>query len=56
MNQETHPDDICVWPDGSYCDRRDLLEMPWKGDDYKVLYVDTPEWEGFDCSAPEKSL
>lgn len=47
MTIKTHPDDICVWPDGTYCDRRELVEMNHMSDDYTVLYCDTPEWLAF---------
>lgn len=43
----THPDDIFVWEDGSWCYRCELWEMDYKFDDYGVIYVDTVEYDTF---------
>lgn len=43
----THPDDIFVWADGSWCYRCELWEMDYKSDDFCVIYIDTPEHKAF---------
>lgn len=37
-------DDIIVWPDGTWCYRRDLDDYGWMSDDYIVFPVDSAEW------------
>ena len=44
---EPNPDDFCVWPDGTWCLRRDLAEYTWLSDDYLVIYHDTIDWRKF---------
>lgn len=42
-----HGDDIIIWPDGTYCDRRELADYGRMGDDYEVLWTDTGTWIAF---------
>lgn len=44
-----YSDDLFVWPDGSWCFRYEYCEEcdKWRGDDYKVLTSETPEWSDF---------
>lgn len=37
-------EDICLWPDGSWCFHGDLEEYGWMSDDYEVLLVGTDRW------------
>lgn len=37
--------DICHWPDGSWCFYEDLSEYNWLSDDYEVLVEGSPQWE-----------
>lgn len=38
-------DDVCLWPDGSWCFHGDLSEYEsWHSDDYQVVPAGTPEW------------
>lgn len=41
--------DIFVWPDGSWLYRDDYSDEfdRWRGDDYEVLYVGTPDYHDF---------
>lgn len=49
MTQKASLDDIFLWPDGTYATREDveLGEYSHMSDDYKVLFVDSPEWNDF---------
>ena len=39
-------EDICLWPDGSWCYREELEEFSHKSDDYEVVPFNTPRyWE-----------
>lgn len=38
------PDDVMLWPCGTWCYRHELHEMTHKSDDYEILYVGTSEW------------
>lgn len=39
------PDDICLWPDGSYCARSELEEFQQgKSDDFEVIPYGTDRW------------
>lgn len=40
--------DILVWPDGTWCYRRELARMASMPDDYRVIYVETEEYDQFD--------
>lgn len=40
----TNPDDIALWPDGTWCHRCELAEYNFMSDDYEVVPVETPEW------------
>lgn len=42
-----HGDDIIIWPDGTYCERRELGGYNHMGDDYQVLWTDTGTWIAF---------
>lgn len=46
-SEPADPDDVLVWPDDSWCYRSELHEMSFKGDDYRTLFADTPEWSAF---------
>ena len=37
-------EDVCLWPDGTWCHFDELWEMSHYSDDYIVLVADTPEW------------
>ena len=39
-----HPEDVFLWPDGTWCYREDSYQYSYMSDDYEVLKVDTPEW------------
>lgn len=41
-------EDICLWPDGTWCYGEDLDEYTWMSDDYEVIK--------FDCNAYWKFL
>lgn len=32
-----NPDDLCVWPDGTYCNRSELSEMTHMSDDFVII-------------------
>ncbi|EGJ5261714.1 hypothetical protein IM977_004695 [Salmonella enterica subsp. enterica serovar Typhimurium] len=38
--------DVFVWPDGSWLYREDYCELcdRWRGHDFEILYVGTPEY------------
>lgn len=42
-----HPDDVFLWPDGTYCTRADAHEYHHMSDDYRVIHVNTFEWTEF---------
>lgn len=42
-----HPDDLVMWPDGTWCWRSELQEMGYMGDDFRVVHIDTLEWLDF---------
>ena len=37
--------DVCRWPDGTWCYREDLDEYRYMSDDYEVVAHESPEWE-----------
>lgn len=42
----SHPDDICLWPDGEWCYRTDLAEFTsWKSQDYEVIRAGSPRYD-----------
>lgn len=45
MNTAT--EDICVWPDRTWCYRYELREMNHKSDDYETLAFASPEYDAF---------
>ena len=47
MQRKPDPDDVMVWPDGTWCYRTELGSMTHMSDDYYVLFADTPEWAAF---------
>lgn len=55
--KKTSPDDIFVWPDGSWCYRCEytLPDYGWKSDDFRVIPVDSEEYDAF-CTNVEKGL
>ena len=37
-NHPPHPDDVCMWADGTYCERSELGEyLTFMSDDFEVL-------------------
>lgn len=45
-----HPDDILLWPNGSWCyrsDVQDIQDMSHLSDDYQVLRADSEQWHEF---------
>ncbi|MBT2325539.1 hypothetical protein J7E62_24705 [Variovorax paradoxus] len=38
-------EDVCLWPDGSWCYRCDLEEYSWMSDDYEVIRRDSQRAE-----------
>ncbi|RZI40378.1 hypothetical protein EGT07_23840 [Herbaspirillum sp. HC18] len=45
-NNTSHPDDICLWPDGEWCYRSELAEFTsWKSDDYEVIRVSSERYD-----------
>lgn len=42
-----HPDDILLWPNGSWCYRSDVQDMSHLSDDYQVLRADSEQWHEF---------
>ena len=42
-----HPDDILLWPNGSWCYRSDIQDMSHLSDDYQVLRADSKQWHEF---------
>lgn len=51
-----HPEDICVWSDGTWCFREEVHSYTHMSDDYHVLFVDTPQWKAFDPDRPLADL
>lgn len=46
--QPGSPDDMCVWPDATWCYRSELGEMlGHKSDDFRVIPVDSEDWKVF---------
>ena len=43
--QPASPDDLIVWPDGTYCFRHDLAEYTFMGDDRRTVAFGSAEWE-----------
>lgn len=41
------PDDVCLWPDGTYCTRDELSQYQHMSDDYRIIHVNTFEWTEF---------
>ena len=39
-----HPDDLCVWPDGTYCPASELPDFSHMSDDYVRIPYASPEW------------
>lgn len=56
MQANTHPEDICIWPDGTWCFRCNLSDFAYMGDDHLTLYVDSEEWLAFDPDRPLQRL
>ena len=41
-------EDICLWPDDTWCYREDLEGyLAFKSDDFEVIPFDTPRWHAF---------
>lgn len=41
-------EDICVWPDGTWCHAEELEQMlSFMSDDFQRLYIDTVEYNNF---------
>lgn len=43
----TSPDDVMLWPDGTWCYRSNLWEMTHMSDDYVTIKDGTDEWQDF---------
>lgn len=41
------PEDVFVWPDGTWCFRGEYWEMPAMFDDFYVLFENSEKWEAF---------
>ena len=54
MQPSTHPEDICVWANGTWCFREDQPEFTHLSDDFFVLEVDSEGWRTFDPDQPLK--
>lgn len=39
--------DLMVWPDGEWCFRDEYPEIPFKSDDYQIIYHGTEEYNNF---------
>ena len=35
--------EVCIWPDGIWCELRDIEGYGWKSDDYKVVAIDASD-------------
>lgn len=44
---ETSLEDICSWPDGTWCCREEIEDYTYTSDDYIILYFNTPEYNQF---------
>lgn len=42
-----HGDDICIWPDDTYCDGSELSQMSYMSDDYIRIPVACEIWDRF---------
>ena len=42
-----HPEDIIVWPCGTWCCRENLEEYTHMSDDFKVISYNDDEWDTF---------
>lgn len=40
-------EDVCLWPDETWCYRYELYEMNHMGDDYEVLPYDSNKYNKF---------
>ena len=47
MTQHTDLEDVCLWPDGTWCYRSEKYEMDQIRSGYEVLYFGTDEYEKF---------
>ena len=45
--KQSHPEDIIVWPDDTWCHRHDLPTMNHMSDDYQTISISTTEAEEF---------
>jgi len=39
------PEDVILWPDGTWCLRADLAGYSYMSDDYLVIAFGSPEWD-----------
>lgn len=46
-SQPRSPDDILLWPDGTWCYRSERAYMLHMSDDYQCILVDTPAYRDF---------
>lgn len=37
-------EDVCLWPDGSWCFFEDIMEMSHMSDDYEVISAGSDRW------------
>lgn len=47
MTHKPDPDDIILWPCGTWCFRTELGQYSHKSDDFEVLSFDSSEWHKF---------
>ena len=53
---ETSLEDLFVWSDYTWCYREELEQMAHMSDDFRIIYVDTQEYEEFWNSYLEELL
>jgi hypothetical protein len=49
-----HPNDVCIWPDGTRCYREDLHEYGWMSDDYETFPAELFDGEDIDSFQPQR--
>ena len=47
MTNKPDLEDVCLWPDGTWCYRFEKYEMNHMGDDYEVLPYGTEKYNEF---------
>lgn len=49
-----NPDDLIIWPCGTWCHRHELEDYSHKSDDYETISVFTAEYDAFFCELIRK--